>query len=463
MAIGTWVSDGVTTETGFEGPGQIYRVIGTAAGDVIRYSNEASWGSTSHLYFHFDGGAGVDTVEFGTFIYHDYIKGQGFFDLSYGVTADLAAGQIWGISTDTITGIENLTGTAQNDTLRGDAGDNVLHGGAGDDNLQGREGNDWLQGGEGNDTLRGGAGDDQLDGGSGFDLVMMDGLTFFGSGRALSAEGLLQLTTAEGTDTLSHVEEVRFLDGHLVLGADASEAMVARLYALALDRAPDAQGLTYWSAQVEAGASLAVVADGLLGSQEFSARHGQPADNVGFVHMLYSDLLGRGPDAAGATFWEGLLAAGTSRGAVLASFSESLENRALTADMTTQGFWRADAGVAEVARLYDTLLGRAPDAGGLASFATFLQTGGNSTEVARHMLASAEYRQNAHDVADDDGFVASLYATALDRTPDDAEVAFWSAALSQGISRADLALAFSESGEHVEMMRPVIDNGILIA
>ena len=48
--------------------------------------------------------------------------------------------------------IENLTGSAFNDTLTGDDGDNMLSGGDGADMLTGGDGNDTLDGGGGNDT-----------------------------------------------------------------------------------------------------------------------------------------------------------------------------------------------------------------------------------------------------------------------------------------------------------------------
>ncbi|OWJ55820.1 calcium-binding protein, partial [Inquilinus limosus] len=53
---------------------------------------------------------------------------------------------------DALSGIENLIGSAFNDTLTGDAGANVLNGGNGNDTLQGRGGADTLTGGAGTDT-----------------------------------------------------------------------------------------------------------------------------------------------------------------------------------------------------------------------------------------------------------------------------------------------------------------------
>jgi Ca2+-binding RTX toxin-like protein len=76
----------------------------------------------------------------------------------------LATGTVTGEGTDTITGIENLNGSRQNDNLTGDAGSNVMHGLAGDDTLSGSDGDDTLIGDEGTDILDGGTGTDTCDG-----------------------------------------------------------------------------------------------------------------------------------------------------------------------------------------------------------------------------------------------------------------------------------------------------------
>ena len=57
---------------------------------------------------------------------------------------------------DQITGIENLTGSAFNDTLTGDKAANRLQGGSGNDILSGGTGADVIYGGAGIDSLTGG-------------------------------------------------------------------------------------------------------------------------------------------------------------------------------------------------------------------------------------------------------------------------------------------------------------------
>src|SRR6185369_9422526 len=75
------------------------------------------------------------------------------------VTVNLAqttAQNTIGAGTDTLTGFENLTGSAFDDTLTGNSVANVLIGGLGNDTISASGGSDRLDGGGGNDTLTGG-------------------------------------------------------------------------------------------------------------------------------------------------------------------------------------------------------------------------------------------------------------------------------------------------------------------
>jgi len=86
-----------------------------------------------------DGGAGtLDTADYSA--------------AANGVTVTLSFGIAIGDGTDTLIGIENVTGSAFNDALRGDALDNRLFGAGGNDVLSGGEGADRLAGGAGVNT-----------------------------------------------------------------------------------------------------------------------------------------------------------------------------------------------------------------------------------------------------------------------------------------------------------------------
>ena len=183
-----------------------------------------------------DGGEGVDTVAFN--------DGR-----NEGVTVDLSAGT--SSDGDTLSGFENVIGTASDDTITGDAGDNVLIGGGGADVLAGGDGvdtasyadetdaveinltttvnnqNDVLVdieslvggsaddvltgdgasnsfvGGRGNDTLRGLSGSDVLFGGEGNDTLRGDA----GDDVLAGGAGVDRLDGGDGSDTASFARE----------------------------------------------------------------------------------------------------------------------------------------------------------------------------------------------------------------------------------------------------------------
>lgn len=151
-----------------------------------------------------DAGDGNDKVE-GNTGDDTLIGGNGTDTLTYasatsGVTVSLAvttAQNTVGAGTDTVSGFENLTGSAFNDTLTGDANVNVLMGG---------DGNDTLSGGAGVDTIYGGQGNDMIDGGADRDVVRYSDAT-----AAVTVD--LAVTTAQntvgaGTDTIINCENL---------------------------------------------------------------------------------------------------------------------------------------------------------------------------------------------------------------------------------------------------------------
>ncbi|MBP1862247.1 beta strand repeat-containing protein [Rhizobium herbae] len=113
-----------------------------------------------------DGGGGGDYLSGGTG--SDRVT---YTNAAAGVIVDLSspAGNAGEAAGDTYNSIENLTGSAFDDTLTGTNGTNSMLGGNGDDRMAGLNGSDNLFGNDGNDVLLGGAGADDLSGGAGSD------------------------------------------------------------------------------------------------------------------------------------------------------------------------------------------------------------------------------------------------------------------------------------------------------
>lgn len=206
-----------------------------------------------------DGGADMDTASYA--------------NATTAVTVDLAlagAQNTGGAGTDTFISIENLTGSAHNDTLTGDGNANILMGGAGNDTLDGADGedtasyanatmsvtvnlslsaaqdtlgagldtlinfenltgsayndtllgdenNNLLSGGAGDDSLAGGGGDDTIDGGDGNDILILSGARAEYQINWDAQNGYLAIADGasdrDGNDIARNVEAIEFSDG----------------------------------------------------------------------------------------------------------------------------------------------------------------------------------------------------------------------------------------------------------
>jgi Ca2+-binding RTX toxin-like protein len=142
-----------------------------------------------------DGGTGNDTLNGGsgtdTAVYSDATSGV---TVNLSLTTAQAVGG--GLGSDTLTLIENLTGSNYNDTLTGSSGNNILNGGAGNDTIRAGGGNDTVNGGAGNDNFSLGAAftaSDKINGGTGTDTLNLDG--DYSAGVTLGATTLINVET----------------------------------------------------------------------------------------------------------------------------------------------------------------------------------------------------------------------------------------------------------------------------
>lgn len=283
--------------------------------------------------------------------------------------------------------------------------------------------------------------------------TMAQGLGVIGweNGRGIldHSDAALRPTMLHGltVSMMSRAEEARFLDGRMVFDLNDPAAQALRLYQAALGRLPDAPGLDYWTDGLKAGWALEEVGHRFLESAEFQARYGQ-LGNASFVEQLYWNVLGREADDIGRDYWLEQLGGSRDRGWVLQGFSESGENRARTAWQVEQGLWDADTHAAQVARLYDTALGRRPDAEGLKAYVSAMKAGLSMTMMAADFLRSAEFEAR-YGMPDNAAFVSALYRSSLHREADAQGMAHWVSALEGGMTRAEAVLGFSESAEHM--------------
>lgn len=103
-----------------------------------------------------------------------------------------------------------------------------------------------------------------------------------------------------------------------------------------------------------------------------------------------------------------------------------------------------------VARLYVAAFGRTPEVDGFNFWLEqYSGANWNLPEMAEFFLTSTEFEERFGD-PDDEGFVTQLYNNVLGRDPDAGGLAYWVAELAGGMGRSTLLLLFSESPENVE-------------
>ena len=305
--------------------------------------------------------------------------------------------------------------------------------------ITGTSGNDVFNTTAGNQTYVGNGGNDTLN--------IADGRR--GATFSLLTDGTTSITHDGQTDAIKGISTVNFIDGSVTFDPNSNAAAVTRLYTAALGRTPDQPGLAFWTNALQRGTALSSVAASFLDAPEYTSRLGATS-NSDFVTQIYQNVLGRAPDAAGQAFWTSNLDTNAaSRSQVVASISESNENKTATASQVSAGIWTVSDNAAEVARLYDTAFGRTPDLAGFTFWTGQVASGAaNVLQVANAFVASGEFQSTYGQLGNLD-FVDTLYTNTLHRAADAAGASFWTNELNSNIaSRAQITLGFSESPEH---------------
>lgn len=182
--------------------------------------------------------------------------------------------------------------------------------------------------------------------------------------------------------------------------ATTSESITS-YYKNILGREPDAGGLAYWVAQVEAGLKLSDVVSSFTTSTE-------AVSTVQPIIALYQAAFGRTPDTGGLQYWVAKVQSGMSLADVTQAFTQSSEFATVSAGSPTQF----------ITALYQNTLGRAPDAGGLAYWVEQMANGSSPLNLLASFTASPE----GQSVTGDKAQVVLAYQGVFGRSPTTTEL-----------------------------------------
>lgn len=160
-------------------------------------------------------------------------------------------------------------------------------------------------------------------------------------------------------------------------------------------------------------------------------------DNAGTIRRLYLATLNRAPDDSGFSGWTGALTGGQSLASITTGFINSTEFQTTYGALNNQQF---------VTLLYNNVLHRAPDAGGLSGWTGSLNAGASRESVVIGFSESAEFRV-ASDVREHSGQIFRLYDTTFNRLPDNGGFNGWMDSRYGGTDLKAIATLFMNSQE----------------
>lgn len=259
----------------------------------------------------------------------------------------------------------------------------------------------------------------QVEGGNGSSYVVsgthtyQDEGTFTVSGTVTDTSGGVSMNLG----AVVGIHEALLPDG---TDGTANQRFISELYSDLLHRGVDANGLAFWSAQLDGGATRAQIAAGIENSDEY--RHVE-------IDSLFEHYLHRHVDPSGLSTFNDALKNGATDEQVAAAIVGSDEYFALNGS-TNDGFLNA---------LFEDALNRPIEPAAKTAFEQFLAGGMTREQAAMFVFNSPEYHND---------LVAQIYLDALDRPVDADGQSYWAGKLAGGQTDEQVLAAIAGSDEY---------------
>jgi hypothetical protein len=255
----------------------------------------------------------------------------------------------------------------------------------------------------------------------------------------------------------------------VLMTAIGEASLVTHYYRSILGRAPDAGGKAFWESEATRMRGLGAdvnetwyaMATAFYFSPEYAAFN---RDDSGFVTDLYQTFFNRAPDAGGLAFWTAQISAGVPREVVLTSFMFSSEFTAFAQSIF--GNTAARAEVDTVVDFYRGLLSRLPDSSGFGNWINQFRIAqcnpvselySQVQSISSAFSSGPEYLNRNRTNGQ---YVGDLYNAFLRRGGDVVGVQFWINELQTGSrSRDTVRQNFASSPEFTSRVNAMIAQG----
>ncbi len=193
----------------------------------------------------------------------------------------------------------------------------------------------------------------------------------------------------------------------------AMRTQVSQMYVSLFGRAPDAEGLGFWVTELNNGKTAAQIAQAMYDTAPARAYYSLALTNQEIVSTFYKNVLGRAPDAEGLAFWTAELNASASKGAFFAKLVDGVVNYKGTdaAGLKSQALFNNKVAVAQYyGEQNGTIAGATNALNGVTDAATSVTAAKASIDAGGQSVALSDKIDNLTGTANNDTFMGSIGA-----------------------------------------------------
>lgn len=240
------------------------------------------------------------------------------------------------------------------------------------------------------------------------------------------------------------------------------EEQIREIYQKMLNREPDDEGFKYWIENILSGKdTIGTLASCIAASEEYKKLN--ESNEIGNrekiekqIGEMYETMLGRAPDEEGLKYWTEKILSGENSLATLASSIADSDEYKKRKGEANEELKRSEL-EKEIRSIYNTMLDREPDEEGFKYWIEKISSGENTLgTLAKCIADSKEYakkiRERAKNLKEQ---IRDLYRTMLDREPDKEGFAYWLKKISSGENTfATLVSSILQSEEYKTKNNP---------